>query len=50
MDPQQDLASRGLNAEPCAMMDVRLMPIIITLSKLEVMIIANRMMLAIVRQ
>ena len=32
------------------MMEVRLMPLIITLSKLEVMIIANRMMLAIVRQ
>ena len=40
----------GLNAEPCAMMEVRLMPLIITLSKLEVMIIANRMMLTIVRQ
>ena len=50
MDPQQDLASRGLNAEPCAMMEVRLMPLIITLFKLEVIIMANRMMLAIARQ
>ena len=32
------------------MMEVRLVLLIITLSKLEVMIMANRMMLAIIRQ
>ena len=38
------------NAELCAMMEVRLKPLIITLSKLKVMIKGNRMMLARVRQ
>ena len=50
MEPQQELTSGGLNCEPCGMIEVRLKTIIITLSKLEVMIKANRMMLARARQ
>ena len=50
MDPQQEFASGGLNCKPCAMMEVWLKPVIITLSNLEVMIKANRMMLARARQ